>query len=53
MRAKAVWEGEMEIKGVRTHSSFEVFDSGDNWEFLFGKPLLAAFNAIHNYKNVG
>ena len=51
VRAKVVWEGEIEIKGVRTRSSFEVFDSGDNWEFLFGKPLLVAFNAIHNYKN--
>ena len=41
----------MEIERVRTHSSFEVFDSGDGWEFLFRKPLLAAFNAIDNYRN--
>lgn len=51
VRANAFWEGEIEIKGVRTHSSFEVFDSGDSWEFLFGKPLLTVFNAVHDYKN--
>ena len=50
VRAIAAWEGEMEIGGVKTQGSFEVFDSGDSWEFLFGKPLLAAFNAIHEYK---
>jgi hypothetical protein len=49
--ALAVWEGEMEIEGVRAHGSFEVFDSGNNWEFLLGKPLLTAFNSIHEYKN--
>jgi hypothetical protein len=49
--AIAVWEGEVEIEGVKTNCSFEVFDSGDSWEFLFGKPLLKSFNAIHNYKN--
>jgi hypothetical protein len=48
--AIAAWEGEMEIGGVKTHGSFEVFDSGDSWEFLFGKPLLTAFNATHKYK---
>lgn len=51
VRAIAAWEGEVEIGGVRTRSWFEVFDSGDSWEFLFGKPLLTAFNAIHEYKN--
>lgn len=49
--AIAVWEGEMEIEGVKTFSSFEVFDSRDSWELLFGKPLLTAFNAIHKYKD--
>lgn len=50
VKAVAVWEGEMEIGGVKTHGSFEVFDSGDSWEFLFGKPLLTDFNATHEYK---
>lgn len=48
--AIAVWEGELEIGGIKAQGSFEVFDSGDSWEFLFGKPLLAAFNSIHEYK---
>ena len=45
----AVWEGKMEIAGVEVHGAFEVFDSGGNWEILFGKPLLKAFKAIHDY----
>ena len=45
----AVWEGELEIEGVRAHGSFEVFESGSNWDFLLGKPLLTAFHAIHEY----
>ena len=28
-----------------------MFDSGGNWAFLFGKPSLEAFDAIHNYGN--
>ena len=49
VRPRAVWEGEMEIKGVQVHSSFEVFDSRGNWEFLFRKPLLTAFHTVHEY----
>ena len=45
----AVWEGELEIEGVRVHGSFEVFESGSNWDFLLGKPLLTAFHTIHEY----
>ncbi len=30
--------------------SFEVFSSGGGWDFLFGKPLLEAFKAVHDYK---
>ena len=45
----AALEGKMEIKGVEVSGSFEVFDSGGNWEFLLGKPLLKAFRAVHNY----
>jgi hypothetical protein len=50
VKPKAVWEGEMEIGGVQVFGSFEVFDSGGNWEFLLGKPLLTALQAIHEYK---
>lgn len=49
IRPAATWHGKMEIEGVHLHGSFEVFESRGNWEFLFGKPLLAAFHAIHDY----
>ena len=45
----AVWKGKMEIEGVKVFGSFEVFDSGGNWDFLLGKPLLTSFHAIHEY----
>ena len=28
---------------------FEVFDSGGGWTFLFGKPLLRRFQAVHDF----
>ena len=34
---------------IKVEGKFEVFDSGGKWVFLFGKPLLKAFNTIHNY----
>jgi hypothetical protein len=49
VKPKAVWEGKMEIEGVQVFGSFEVFDSGGNWEFLLGKPLLTALHATHEY----
>jgi hypothetical protein len=51
VKPKAVWEGKMEIGGVQVVGSFEVFESGGNWEFLLGKPLLTALHAIHEYTN--
>ena len=32
------------------HGSFEVFDSGGSWRFLFGKPLMRLFKAVHAYE---
>ena len=49
VKPMAVWKGSLEIEGVQVFGSFEVFDSGGNWEFLLGKPLLTAFHAIHEY----
>lgn len=49
VRPVAMWEGKLEIEGIEVQGSFEVFDSGGNWEFLFGKPLLTAFQATHDY----
>jgi len=45
----ATWNGEIEAEGIRTKGSFEVFDSHGNWDFLFGKRLLTAFKAVHDY----
>ncbi|KAJ8585783.1 hypothetical protein M405DRAFT_744702, partial [Rhizopogon salebrosus TDB-379] len=48
--SKAVWRGEVTINGISTQGEFEVFNSGGGWKFLFGKPLLFAFKAIHEYE---
>ena len=48
VKPKAVWEGKMEIGGVQVFGSFEVFESGGNWEFLLGKPLLTALHAVRS-----
>ena len=49
VKPKAVWEGKMTIGGVQVFGSFEVFESGGNWEFLLGKPLLTSLHAMHDY----
>jgi hypothetical protein len=49
--SEAHWEGYVNLGGIRVAIAFEVFDSGSNWAFLFGKPSLKAFNAIHDYGN--
>ncbi|KAG2030204.1 hypothetical protein BDR03DRAFT_1017374 [Suillus americanus] len=48
----AKWEGTIEINGVRARGEFEVFDSGGGWGFMFGKPMLQAFKAVHEYEMV-
>lgn len=47
--ASASWRGHMLFGGLRRLITFEVFDSGGSWEFLFGKPLLERFGAVHDY----
>ena len=49
--SEAHWEGPVNLGGIHTTIAFEVFDSGGNWAFLFGKPSLEAFKAIHDYGN--
>jgi len=49
--SKTHWEGYVNLGGVSAKIDFEVFDSGGNWAFLFGKPSLETFNAIHDYGN--
>ena len=45
----AVWSGVLELGGLRAQGEFEIFDSGGGWEFLFGKPLLHHFKALHDF----
>lgn len=47
--SQAHWSGTVKVGGITTHGEFEVFDSGGHWDFLFSKPLLTAFKAIHEY----
>lgn len=45
----AKWTGTICLNGVTKEGSFEVFNSGGGWNFLFGKPLLRQFRIIHDY----
>lgn len=44
-----VWKGKVTIAGIQAEGEFEVFDSAGGWNFLFGKPMLRSFKAIHDY----
>jgi len=43
------WSGVVVIGDVQTTGTFEIFASGGAWNVLFGKPMLQAFNAVHEY----
>jgi hypothetical protein len=43
------WLGVVAIGDVWTKGTFEIFASGGAWNVLFGKPMLQAFNAVHEY----
>lgn len=47
--AAAAWRGLVELGGVAVDGDVVVFDSGGGWDFLFGKPLLKKFQAVHDY----
>ena len=49
VRVEAVWTGMIQIGNIGIHGLFEVFDSRGSWSFLFGKPLMKAFDAVHYY----
>ena len=51
VESEGKWKGKVEVNGVSTDVTFEVFDSRNKWDFLFGKTLLEAFKAIHNYES--
>ncbi|KAJ3804357.1 hypothetical protein F5876DRAFT_83317 [Lentinula aff. lateritia] len=46
----ARWKGHVSVQGMKVDGEFEVFDSGGGWKFLFGKPLLERFAAVHDYQ---
>jgi hypothetical protein len=50
VRSHAKWSGMLKLEGTKAQGTFEVFDSGGGWSFLFGKPLLKAFKAQHEYE---
>ncbi|KAG2053254.1 hypothetical protein BDR06DRAFT_830568, partial [Suillus hirtellus] len=50
VQSEAVWKGEVIIGGIKAQGEFEVLQSGGGWKFLFGKPLLHAFKAVHDYE---
>ena len=39
----------VELGSATVEGSFEVFNSGGGWDFLFGKTLMTAFEAVHDY----
>jgi hypothetical protein len=43
------WTGRIVIGDAKAEGTFKVFPSGGAWEMLFGKPMLHAFNASHEY----
>jgi hypothetical protein len=47
--SRGYWDGFVRFGGARVQMVFEVFPSGGSWSFLFGKPLLERFAAVHNY----
>ena len=46
---EAMWMGTIHIEGIEATGTFKVFNSGGRWSFLFGKLLLRAFRAKHDY----
>ena len=49
IQSEAVWNGVLELGGIRAEAEFEIFDSRGSWEFLFRKPLLHRFRALHDF----
>jgi hypothetical protein len=47
--SRGYWNGYVQIGGAHVQIVFEVFPSGGSWLFLFRKPLLERFAAVHDY----
>ena len=50
VKSQATWTGALRLGGIQVQGTVEVFDSGGGWSLLFGKPMLRAFKAIHDYE---
>ncbi|KAJ7602166.1 hypothetical protein DFH06DRAFT_1351596 [Mycena polygramma] len=44
------WTGQMIFGTLEEEVTVEVFPSGGSWSFLFAKPLLEQFRAVHDYE---
>jgi intracellular sulfur oxidation DsrE/DsrF family protein len=44
-----MWKGKLRLGGITVEGTFKVFNSGGNWAFLLGKPLLRSFQAKQAY----
>lgn len=49
IRSLGKWSGIVKVGGVEAWSTFEVFDCGDAFDVILGKPWLREVSAIHNY----
>jgi len=47
--SEATWTGTIRVENIEATGTFEVFNSGGGWSFLFGKLLLQTFRANHDY----
>jgi hypothetical protein len=50
VQSQAMWTGTIDLNSVRVQGTLEVFNSRGGWSFCFGKPMLKAFRANHNYE---
>ena len=50
VKSEAMWKGRIEVGSVQADVTFEVFDSGGKWDFLFGKTQLETFKEVHSYE---
>ena len=46
-----VWKGQVTVKGISQNGVFQVLNSNGAWALLFGKPMLEAYKAVHDYSN--
>ncbi|KAG2071466.1 hypothetical protein BDR04DRAFT_944488, partial [Suillus decipiens] len=50
VKAVAKWMGMVRIKGIKTQSTFKVFNSGGSWGFLLGNQHSKHLQQFHEYE---